>query len=79
MLYEVNGDQKASRKLFYRCAVSRPSESASTTTNVKEPGTETLSITVTPLPDGKVRASTTANTSETAYAAWYEKVWEPAV
>ena len=79
MLYEVNGDVKASRKLFYRCAVSRPSESASTTTNTKEPSTETLNITVSPLADGRVRASTTAETVETAYNSWYEKVWEPTV
>lgn len=79
MLYEVNGDQKASRKLFYRCAVSRPSEGSSTTTTAKEPGTETLNITVSPLPDGRVRASTTAETSDAAYSGWYEKVWEPTV
>lgn len=79
MLYEVNGDQKASRKLFYRCAVSRPSEGSSTTTTAKEPGTETLNITVSPLPDGKVRASTTAATSEAAYSDWFTKVWEPTV
>lgn len=79
MLYEVDGDLKASRKLRYRCSVSRPSERTNTTQNTKEPGTETLNITVTPLPDGKVSASTTAETSQTAYDGWFSKVWEPKV
>lgn len=79
MLYEVDTDQKASRKLFYRCAVSRPTEASSTTTSSKEPGTETLNITISPLPDGRVKASTTAATSEAAYNSWFEKVWEPTV
>lgn len=79
MMYEVSGDQKASRKLFYQCTVSRPSEKAATTTKTKDPGTETLNITIKPLGDGRVKAQTTAETSEQAYNAWFTKVWEPSV
>ena len=48
-----------------------------TTTNTKEPTTESLTITATPLPNGNIRAKTTADTPETQYNAWYTSVWQP--
>lgn len=77
LLYEVNGDQKAARKLFYKCTVSRPAEKAQTANKSKEPNTETLNITIKPLADGRVKAQTTAETSTQTYNSWFSKVWEP--
>ena len=43
--------------------------------NQREPDTEALTITASPLPDGGVKASTTADTPETVYNNWTKAVW----
>ena len=78
LLFEFDGDQKATRHVLYSCACSRPGISSSTRTNAKTPSTDTLAITASPLSDGRVKAKTTASTPEEKYTAWYQKVWEPA-
>ena len=77
LLFEFSGDQKATRHVLYNCSATRPSLSGATTTNTKEPTTESLTITATPLPNGNIRAKTTADTPETQYNAWYTSVWQP--
>ena len=39
--------------------------------------TDTLSITVSPLPCGLVKVKTGTNTTDAVYNAWYDKVYEP--
>jgi hypothetical protein len=39
--------------------------------------TDTLSITVSPLPSGLVKVKTGTNTTDAVYNAWYDKVYEP--
>lgn len=77
LLFEFSGDQKATRHVLYNCSATRPSLSGATTTNTKEPTTESLTITATPLPNGNIRAKTTADTPATQYNAWYTSVWQP--
>mgnify|MGYP004723882965 CR=1 FL=1 len=77
LLFEFSGDQKATRHVLYNCSATRPSLSGATTTNTKEPTTESLTITATPLPNGNIRAKTTADTPATQYNAWYTTVWQP--
>lgn len=77
LLYEVIGDQKATRRLFYNCSASRPSEEASTTDKSRTPTTEKLTLTCSPLADGRVKAKTTAETPDAVYKAWFGAVWEP--
>lgn len=43
--------------------------------NQKQPDTETLPLTSVPLPDGKVKASTTAETPQAVYDNWTKAVW----
>ena len=78
LLFEFDGDQKATRHVLYSCACSRPGISSSTRTNAKTPSTDTLTITASPLSDGRVKAKTTASTTEEKYNSWYQQVWEPA-
>lgn len=77
LLFEFDGDQKATRHVLYSCASSRPGISSSTRTNAKTPSTDTLTLTASPLSDGRVKAKTTASTPEEKYNGWYQQVWEP--
>ena len=78
LLFEFSGDQKATRHVLYNCSCSRHSITSSTVNNAKTPRTDTLTVTASPLSDGRVKAKTTSKTPEEKYNAWYQKVWEPA-
>lgn len=78
LLFEFSGDQKATRHILYNCSCSRPSITSSTVNNAKTPSTDTLTVTASPLSDGRVKAKTTSKTPEEKYTNWYQKVWEPA-
>ncbi|MFR5860377.1 MAG: major tail protein [Flavonifractor plautii] len=60
-LFEFAGDQKATRHVLYNCTATRPSMSSATTTNTKEPATDSLSLTASPLANGNVKAKTTSD------------------
>lgn len=79
LLYEVNGDQKATRRVLYYCTVSRPGENASTSGKTKTPQTDTMNLTSVPMADGLTRARTQDNTTDAVYNDWYKAVWRPAV
>lgn len=76
LLFEFQGDAKATRHVLYNCTCSRPNVASSTKNNTITPVTETLTITASALPDGKVKASTTETTPDATYNAWYTSVWE---
>ena len=77
LLFEFDGDQKATRHVLYNCTATRPSIAGNTTTNTKEPTTETMTITAVPLKNGNIKAKTTASTTDTVYNGWYNAVWTP--
>lgn len=77
LLYEVNGDQKATRRVLYYCTVSRPGENASTTGKTKTPQTDTMNLTAVPRADGLTRARTQDNTTDAVFNNWYTSVWVP--
>ena len=78
LMFEFQGDAKATRHLFYYCSVNRPSVS-STTKDSGEPNTVELALVASPRPsDNLVKASTAAGTDETVYNSWYTKVYEKA-
>lgn len=76
MLFEFLGDVKGTRHVLYNCAASRPNIKGENKDNLKDPDTDTLSLTASPLQDGKVKASTTAETPEDVRKNWFQKVWE---
>ena len=76
MLFEFLGDVKGTRHVLYNCAASRPNIKGENKDNLKDPDTDNLSLTASPLQDGKVKASTTAETPEGVYNNWFQKVWE---
>ena len=79
LLYQFEGGQKASLRVLYNCSAARPNEDGSTISETKTPSTETLSITASPLADGKVKAKTTDTTTETVIQNWFKSVWQPSV
>ena len=76
MLFEFLGDVKGTRHVLYNCAASRPNIKGENKDNLKDPETDTLSLTASPLQDGKVKASTTAETPADVHKNWFQKVWE---
>lgn len=77
LLYEINGDQKASRRLLNYCTVSRPGETANTSGKTRTPQTDSMSLTAAPLADGRIRARTTESTPDSVYNNWYKQLWVP--
>lgn len=76
LLYEVEGDVRATRRVLYYCTVSVPGEDADGQAP-KTPKTEALAITATPLADGTTRARTRDNTVDDVFNNWFKKVWRP--
>lgn len=77
LLFEFSGDQRKIRHCMYYCSATRPSVYGSTKEDSTEVQTETLSLTVSPLPSGLVKVKTGTNTSQAVYDAWYESVYQP--
>lgn len=77
LLFEFDGDVKATRHVLYKCSASRPSISSTTKTNTKEPNTNELSFVSSPrMKDLAVKTKTTTNTPDNIYNNWYKKVYE---
>ena len=70
LLFEFDGDVNAIRHVLYNCSASRPSIESQTKEETIEPGTETLTLTADPRPDGLVKARTGDTTDDTTYAGW---------
>lgn len=75
LLYEFLGDKKHRRHVLYSCTASRVSVKGENKENQKDPDTEALHLVSVPLPDGKVKASTTEATPDAVYNAWNTTVW----
>lgn len=78
LLFEFSGDKNNTRHVLYNCTCSRPSMSSQTTTESKEPVTETMNITCSPLPidaNGRriVKAKEVEGGSE--YSGWFNNVY----
>lgn len=76
LLFEIEGDQRATRRVLYYCTVGVPGEDADGQTQ-KTPKTEAMSITAAPLADGRTRARTTHNTPDDVFNNWFKSVWQP--
>lgn len=76
LLFEFDGDEKAIRHVLYNCAATRPSVESQTKEEAIEPVTEILTISATPLADGRIKAKTGDDTDEAVYTNWYKTVYE---
>lgn len=76
LLFEIDGDAKATRFCFYNCTMTRPSTASETTEESIEPGTESATISCAPDDNGIIRAKTTADTDADTYNGWFAGVYE---
>ncbi|MBC8612075.1 phage tail protein [Massilimaliae timonensis] len=75
LLFEEEGDVSGTKYVLYNCTCTRPSRSLATTTETTEPQNQTVSVTASPLADGRTMAYTSGETPENVTNAWYENVW----
>ena len=78
LLWQFEGDDKATRHCFYRCTASRPATSGQTKEESIEPQTESITITAMPRITDEVVKSRCPY-SATDYASWFSAVVEPTV
>lgn len=77
LMFEFDGDEKATRQVLYHCSASRPSVTSSTKTETTEPNTNELTFIASPRPsDYKVKTKTADTVVDEVYNAWYEQVFE---
>lgn len=79
LLFEFAGDANRTRHVLYDCTCSRPSLGSATTTETKEPQTETLNLTASPLPldsNGKRLVKARAVEGDTEYSGWFSAVYQ---
>lgn len=80
LLFEFEGDVKATRHAMYYCKASRPNLESSTKGQGIEPKTETLNLTCRTIPGTTIiKAKTTDQTDTATYDAWYSAVYQKAV
>lgn len=84
LMGEFKGDKEGIRWIFYNCVASRPKLAGDNKDKQKEPDTEELSITASPLPaviDGNevsiVRGGITRSMNEETFNAWFNQVCIP--
>lgn len=82
LLFQFEGDVKATRHVLYNCTATRPSASGSTKEESVEPETESVTITATTVYNASydtdiVKAETNESTDTTTYTEWFEAVYTP--
>ena len=77
LLFQIDGDADNDLYCLYNCAGTRPGIAAATSTETKDPQTQTSTISATPLDNGNVFARTTSETPENIREAWFTKVYVP--
>ncbi|CEG23126.1 hypothetical protein BN1080_02070 [Planococcus massiliensis] len=75
LLFEFDGDVKATRHALYNVTLARPGLSGETKTESAEPGTQELTFVAAPDINGVVKRSTTSQTTPEVYDAWYTTVF----
>ncbi len=80
LLFQFDGDVNGICHVFYNCTATRPNIEGSTTTESKEPSTETISLTASPLSyNNYVKAKTGADTTDEVRNKWFQSVWMPKI
>lgn len=83
LLFQFEGDQKATRHVLYNCVATRPAAGSTTKTDTVEPQTETVTIDagtiwVESLGKDIPKAETSGETQTTVYDGWFTAVYIPA-
>lgn len=82
LMFQFEGDVKATKYVFYNCTATRPTAAGSTKEDSIEPETETITITATSVYNASlgtdiVRGETNEETDTTTYNGWNTAVYVP--
>lgn len=78
LLFEINGDKDNDLYCLYNCTGTRPAIAGATSTETKDPQTQTSTISATPLASNNlVFARTTSTTPSTVRQNWFKQVYVP--
>ena len=80
LLFQFEGDQKATRHVLFNCTASRPAVNGQTTEETIEPQTETITITAVAIHNSAVDKDITKGRvlqGEAAYETWFNSVHQP--
>jgi len=77
LLFEFQGDEKATRHEFLRCTASRPAVNGATKEASIAPQTETINITAMPRISDEVIKASCPKSDTGAYPTWFTAVTEP--
>lgn len=82
LLFQFEGDQKATRHVLYNCTATRPSVEGATREDSIEPQTESLSLAAgsvysSALGTDVVKAEMREDIDKTTYDGWFETVYQP--
>lgn len=82
LMFQFEGDEKATRHVFYNCTATRPSAAGSTKEDSVEPETESITVTATSIYNSSlekdiVKAETNAETDSATYEGWNTAVYIP--
>ncbi|OOR57429.1 phage tail protein [Bacillus mycoides] len=78
LLFEFDGDKKATRHVMYNCSASRPTLASKTKTNSAEPNTNELKFVASPIDingERVVKTKTTSKTTQAIHDGWYNEVY----
>lgn len=73
---QIDGDTEPTLFWFYNCTATRPNLEAKTTSDSKEPDTDTVSISCAASADGTVRAKSTKESYERVKDKWFTEVYK---
>ena len=82
LLFQFEGDVKATRHVMYNCTATRPAAAGNTKNENIEPETETMTITATSIyvsaiTKDIVKSETVESTGDTVYNGWFSAVTLP--
>lgn len=76
LMFEFDGDQKATRHLLFNVSLSRPGEGSKSKEDKIDTNTQELEFTAAPNPyTGDVKTKTNSKTTDVVYDAWYTSVF----
>ena len=82
LLFQFEGDKKATKHVLYNCVAARPAASGSTKEDSVSPQTESLSLSATSIYNSSlatniVKSEATGDSDATTYAGWTSAVYTP--
>lgn len=84
LLFQFEGDSKATRRVLYNCVAGRPTDNGNTKEENVSPETDQLSLTATTIYNASldrnvVKAECNDTTDADVYAGWFTNVYIPAI